>query len=632
MRVISVSHVANEEDIIEAFVRHTAKFCDEMIILDHGSVDTTPEILRRLKEEGYPLHLLHDSTLGYIEADHLEWLLKLAAHDFAPDWIVGLDADEFIGGAVDGSFLPPVIDKETPCLKLPMRSYYPTPQDRADVPNVVERITHRVEKEEIVFKTLVPGWLAKKEGVLWSGGKHTLKMDGREVEAREIPNVRLDHFSMRSAGQYAIKLAAKQLQKMRHISIRGSGVDFYDVPCRVLREKGFTAFAESFNGLSIPWYRESRGRLICDPISYLGLPLRYTSPREDADALIHHLLESSERFARVDLQAAKESSKLEHESKHFTFEVASRPLPGCKVVHKFTDDATWRVLRCRLDCNAETTELHFHLCLDPGLLEIQRMTLIPAAGVGTERILEAAEIKSMLQVTSGGLAIWSYPGTACRLLASRWPLDFVMCGWNFDNAAPPCELIIEFRHDSRPLLPTLAAEVLETINSERAKLCSDLGECRAQLAAFRSSFFYEMGAAIDFTDKGNSLLYRDKGWSSPEAWGTWTDGSRATLDIRFSGMPKGPVRMYVEKAQTLIHPLHPEMPVEVGVNGSHLASWIFDSAGISTHQVEIPPGKLRDGKCGITFDIPNPASPAKLGLSDDVRRLGIGIARIVFEE
>jgi hypothetical protein len=70
----------------------------------------------------------------------------------------------------------------------------------------------------------------------------------------------------------------------------------------------------------------------------------------------------------------------------------------------------------------------------------------------------------------------------------------------------------------------------------------------------------------------------------------------------------------------------------VGVNGSHLASWIFDSAGISTHQVEIPPGKLRDGKCGITFDIPNPASPAKLGLSDDVRRLGIGIARIVFEE
>jgi len=640
MRVIAVSHVASEEDIIEAFVRHTAKFCDMMIILDHGSADATPEILRRLKEEGYPLHLLRDPAPGYIEIDHLERLLKLAAHDFAADWIIGLDADEFIGGATDRSFLPPPVDEETPCLKVQMRSHYPAPGDRTDVPNPVERITHRPEKEPAVFKTFVPGWLARKEGALWTGGKHRLMLDGREAPWRGIPGVWLGHFSLRSASQYAIKLAYKQLQRKRHVARRGSDAGYYEIHYRVLRDEGFAAFAESFPGMSITWSLESKGNLVCDPTPYLGTPLRYLSPRLDTDILIRNVLSLSERLAPAGGQAAMSSSGPERGSKSFAIEVAGHPPSGQGDVQKFTSDPAWQVLRFRLDCTPETTGLHFHLCLEPGLLEIRRMTLNPANGAGTGRDLDGEAIKSMLRVLSGGLAVWSYPGTTCRLLTSRDPLVFAMSGWNFDPAALPGELIIELRFDDRLLLPTvLSPEILNSLNFERAELRSGLDECHTQLAAaqkeldaLRSCFFYQIGAVIDFTDKGNSLPYRGAGWSPPEPWGTWTDGPRATLDIRFSGMPKGPVRMRVEVAQTFIHPLHPEMRVEVGLNGSHLALWRFHASGPGSHEVEIPLEKLRDGICGISFDIPNPASPAKLGLSGDARQLGIGIAHIVFEE
>lgn len=633
MRVIAVSHVANEEDIIEAFVRHTAKFCDEMIILDHGSADATPEILNCLKKEGYPLHLLHDSTLGHVEIEHLQRLLKLAAHDFSADWIIGLDADEFIGGAKDRSFLPAVVDGETRCMKLAMRSYYPTPEDRAEVTNVVERITYRLEKEEAIFKTLVPGWLAKKEEARWSGGKHTLKVDGRAAEAREIPGVWLDHVSLRSAGQYAIKFTSRQLQKFRHVAPRGSTVEYYELPYQKLRENGYAAFAENFHGMTISWHGETRRQLIHEPIHYLGSPLRYTHPRPDTDALIHHLLEYSERFARMDRSAATTPSKQGIESNEFTFEVTSRPLPGCRVVHKFPAEPAWQTLRCSLDSSTETTELHFHLCAAPGLLEIRRITFIPAADAGAKHILEADAIKSMLRVCAGGLAIWSHPGTTCRLLTGRQPLDFVIRGWNPGRTAPPGEFVIEFLHDCQPLLPTiLATEVLDTINFERAKLWSELDSCRAQLAAVRSGCLYVMGSPIDFTERGNSAPYRCEGWSSSEKWGTWTDGFRATMEIPFSETPEGPLQMHVEIGQTLLHPLHPQLHVRVDVGGSPLASWTFDSPGSGARHVEIPLEKLSGEKCVITFDISNPVSPAELGLSDDTRQLGIGITRIMFTD
>ncbi|MCI6101295.1 MAG: glycosyltransferase family 2 protein [Selenomonas sp.] len=54
-KIVAISMVKNEMDIIESFVRHTLGFADLLIIADHKSTDRTREILEALRTEGLPL-------------------------------------------------------------------------------------------------------------------------------------------------------------------------------------------------------------------------------------------------------------------------------------------------------------------------------------------------------------------------------------------------------------------------------------------------------------------------------------------------------------------------------------------------------------------------------------------------
>ncbi|MDD6127049.1 MAG: glycosyltransferase family 2 protein [Veillonellaceae bacterium] len=54
-KIVAISMVKNEMDIIESFVRHTLGFADLLIVADHKSTDRTREILESLQAEGLPL-------------------------------------------------------------------------------------------------------------------------------------------------------------------------------------------------------------------------------------------------------------------------------------------------------------------------------------------------------------------------------------------------------------------------------------------------------------------------------------------------------------------------------------------------------------------------------------------------
>ena len=71
MNFIGVACVKNEEDIIEAFVRHNLVYLDRLLVLDHGSTDDTPSILKALQEEGLDLQILHDDSLGKFQGEKM---------------------------------------------------------------------------------------------------------------------------------------------------------------------------------------------------------------------------------------------------------------------------------------------------------------------------------------------------------------------------------------------------------------------------------------------------------------------------------------------------------------------------------------------------------------------------------
>jgi hypothetical protein len=68
--------------------------------------------------------------------------------------------------------------------------------------------------------------------------------------------------------------------------------------------------------------------------------------------------------------------------------------------------------------------------------------------------------------------------------------------------------------------------------------------------------------------------------------------------------------------------------VECSTGGLTVARWEFVEANCQGEVVVELPGSSSRLTCDLTFHNLNPKSPQELGLSDDVRRIGIGIAQV----
>lgn len=95
-KIVAISMVKNEADIIESFVRHTLSFADELIIVDHCSTDATRKILELLQAEGLPLTIELFQNPAHLQAEVMNDLMYRAIEERQADIVVPLDADEFL--------------------------------------------------------------------------------------------------------------------------------------------------------------------------------------------------------------------------------------------------------------------------------------------------------------------------------------------------------------------------------------------------------------------------------------------------------------------------------------------------------------------------------------------------------
>jgi hypothetical protein len=158
---------------------------------------------------------------------------------------------------------------------------------------------------------------------------------------------------------------------------------------------------------------------------------------------------------------------------------------------------------------------------------------------------------------------------------------------------------------------------------------------RDQLAAsvprahHRDPAVYRIGEAVKFSIGGTSEAYAGKGWSLPEAWGRWTDGPVARLDLLLEPALPADLELsarilpYTQKS-------HPIQRVVVVVNGETVDQWTFlFGEKTATRHAGVPArvAALRT-PVQVQFLLPDAIAPERLGLSEDDRRLGIGVIEL----
>jgi hypothetical protein len=95
MKLVMTLLVRDEADVVDAQIaHHLSAGVDFFVATDNRSMDGTTEILERRHSEGV-LHLIREPGDDLRQTEWVTRMAQLAATDFAADWVINADADEF---------------------------------------------------------------------------------------------------------------------------------------------------------------------------------------------------------------------------------------------------------------------------------------------------------------------------------------------------------------------------------------------------------------------------------------------------------------------------------------------------------------------------------------------------------
>ena len=140
----------------------------------------------------------------------------------------------------------------------------------------------------------------------------------------------------------------------------------------------------------------------------------------------------------------------------------------------------------------------------------------------------------------------------------------------------------------------------------------------------------KMNQIVDFTKAGNGRqLFMLNGWGYTESWGTWAIEPSASIVLP---LPEGlPTKVSI-KANAFLVPAHPSQLIDVIINGVKVAGGIaLNKQQDNIFEVQLPQGINKVGSpVNIELRSINAISPKEAGLSEDDRKLGIGLVSIKF--
>lgn len=220
MKIVSMTMVGNESEIIESFIRYNSNFVDEMHLILSGSIDNSIHIIRKMIKEGYSI-ILHDESLlsyeqRYIENKYMNFLVERGDIDI----VLPLDADEFITGIDNPRKILETLNLNQ-VYEIQWKNYVMHPDDNYDESFIPRRITHCKQKEStIVTKTIIPAQLAKNKKIVLETGRHHVY--GENVTVKQMDDLWIAHYPSISEEQYKSKLYGSSINFITWMN-RGNG-------------------------------------------------------------------------------------------------------------------------------------------------------------------------------------------------------------------------------------------------------------------------------------------------------------------------------------------------------------------------------------------------------------------------
>lgn len=215
-KIVAVSVIRNENDIIESFCRYIASYCDLLLIQDDDSTDNTKAIVYKLIVEGLPILFVQDvipsesREFRSPQAETLSALMDIAFNTYDADVVIPADADEFLVSD-EGASPRMVLDhlQDDKGYRIRWRTYiYNSNEMKNDVFLPELFLWRRKPELEHYWKVVVTRQLYMSYRCSITEGSHNLKYPNKQNSApmEDITNLYVAHFPIRSVPQLTAKV------------------------------------------------------------------------------------------------------------------------------------------------------------------------------------------------------------------------------------------------------------------------------------------------------------------------------------------------------------------------------------------------------------------------------------------
>lgn len=299
-KVASITMIKNESDIIEFFIRYNLKFIDTMYIIDHMSVDKSIDILKLLKKEGLPIKIMRYNSYAYDQHKVLSDITNEIKAKTDMDYVLFLDADEFIGCKSKEEFSEKLLKDRNTSYVFNEFNYYLTRNNVEKLEPLYSKLLYR-EKTVNLRKVMINLNINRYSHIAVTDGGHTFLPGG------EKPNddIYLYHVPCRSKEQMKSKILLGCLSYLiRDVRMKNGAVGHHWF-------RKYKEFINNSQQIEIPIIEEGdEEKYIYEPLEFKG-ELLYTPDKiecfENCIRFFQDILEYNDESDKYDIINIKNS-------------------------------------------------------------------------------------------------------------------------------------------------------------------------------------------------------------------------------------------------------------------------------------------------------------------------------------